>query len=91
MGGGPAVGLDAFGRLAEPPDADRRSAGAPYDDQFAFLDSLTRMTPVQVGEVADTLRPVEVGPQASLHAPKVRSDGAPPAEIEARLAGMLSI
>ena len=63
----------------------------PYEDQFAFLDSLTRMTPSQVHEVTDGLRPVEVGPEARLHVPKVRSDPAPSATIEARLAGMLAI
>lgn len=63
----------------------------PWPDQFAFLDSIERMSPADVGRIAEGLRPVVVGPEARLHRSTLRPDPDPPATIQAQLAGMLAI
>ncbi len=63
----------------------------PWPDQFAFLDSVQRMSPADVRRGAEDLRPVVVGPEARLHRSTLRPDPDPPAVIRAQLAGMLAI
>jgi superfamily II DNA or RNA helicase len=63
----------------------------PWPDQFAFLDSIERMTPADVRRIAEGIRPVVVGPEARLHRSTLRPDPDPPETIEAQLAGMLAI
>jgi superfamily II DNA or RNA helicase len=62
-----------------------------WPDQFAFLDSVKRMSPADVRRIAEDLRPVVVGPQAGLHRSTLRPDPEPPATIRAQLSGMLSV
>lgn len=63
----------------------------PWPDQFAFLSSVRRATPVQVKQIVSQLRPVTVGPETQLHRSAIRPDPAPPDTIEARLGAMLAI
>ena len=63
----------------------------PWPDQFAFLSSLDRMTAAQVRQTVADLRPVAVGPDTRLFGSSLRPEPAPPAVIEARLAGMLAV
>ncbi|MEX0659917.1 MAG: histone-like nucleoid-structuring protein Lsr2, partial [Egibacteraceae bacterium] len=63
----------------------------PWPDQFAFLDRVQRLSPVDVRRIIEDLRPVVVGPQARLHRSTLRADPDPPATIRAQLAGMLAI
>ena len=63
----------------------------PWPDQWAFLSSVSRMSPDAVVALADSLRPVDAGPGLSL-AELAAADGPrPPAVIDAQLAGMLSL
>jgi superfamily II DNA or RNA helicase len=65
----------------------------PYDDQWAFLSSLDRLTPRQADRLAQRLRPVEVGPTASRPTRSTATKLNPPAPpiIRARMAAEVSI
>jgi superfamily II DNA or RNA helicase len=63
----------------------------PVADQFAFLSSLSRMSPSQVEQVAQELQPVSVGPETRLYRSSMHDDPPPPKTIRARLGGMLAI
>lgn len=64
---------------------------APWPDQWAFLSSITRMTPDAVVSLAETLRPVDTGPALSL-ADLAKAGGLPPPPVvRARLGSELSI
>ncbi len=64
---------------------------APWPDQWAFLSSVARMAPDAVTALAESLRPVDVGPALSL-AELAKAGGPPPPKvIRARLGAMLSI
>ncbi len=63
----------------------------PWPDQWAFLSTVSRMSPDAVVALADSFRPVAAGPGLSL-ADLANVDGPkPPPVIEAQLGGMLSI
>ncbi|WP_380164834.1 DEAD/DEAH box helicase family protein [Jannaschia sp. R86511] len=63
----------------------------PWPDQWAFLSSVTRMSPQAVESVAETLRPVDTGPTLPLT--DLGRAGGPPAPpvVRARLGAELSI
>lgn len=63
----------------------------PWPDQWAFLSSVSRLTPDAISSLARSLRPVAAGPQVTF-AELAKMDGpAPPKVIQARLGAMLSI
>ena len=63
----------------------------PWPDQWAFLSSVSPMSPDAVTALADSLRPVNAGPGLSL-ADLAAADGPkPPPVIDAHVAGMLSL
>jgi superfamily II DNA or RNA helicase len=63
----------------------------PWEDQWAFLSSVARMSPTAVSKLSTALRPVDAGPTLS-PAELARQGGPPPPPlIRARLAAMLSI
>jgi superfamily II DNA or RNA helicase len=63
----------------------------PWPDQWAFLSTVSRMTPDAVVALADSLRPVSAGPGLSL-ADIANADGPkPPPIIDAQIGGMLSL
>lgn len=92
----------SFGNLiALPLHGERRAHGAtvfldptsmePWQDQWAFLSSVSRMSCDAVVALAESLRPVAAGPGLSL-ADLDRADGPePPAVVDAEIAGMLSV
>lgn len=63
----------------------------PFEDQFAFLSSMERMTRRDVVEFAEELRPPIVGPAVWLHRSPLAKDPPPPELIKAELSGMLAI
>ena len=63
----------------------------PWPDQWAFLSSVSRMSPDAVVALADSLRPVDAGPGLSLAELAAAAGPRPPAVIDAQLAGMLSL
>jgi superfamily II DNA or RNA helicase len=63
----------------------------PYQDQFAYLSSLERMTRRDVVERAEELQPPTVGPAVRLHRSPLAAEPAPPDVIKAELSGMLAI
>lgn len=63
----------------------------PWSDQFAFLGSLSPMTPAEVRHTLDVLRPVAVGPDTRLFHSSLRPEPAPPEPVKARLASMLAM
>jgi superfamily II DNA or RNA helicase len=67
----------------------------PHSDQFAFLSGLRRLTPTQVGTLADELGPVRVGSQAlSVPGPLAASPSGAvkaPKNVTGRLSAKLSI
>jgi TOTE conflict system, Archaeo-Eukaryotic Primase domain/Type III restriction enzyme, res subunit len=62
----------------------------PFEDQFAFLSSIERMTRHDVVERAEELHPPMVGPSVWLHRSPLAEDPAPEV-IKAELSGMLAI
>lgn len=62
-----------------------------FEDQFAYLSGVERMTPTRVLETVERLAPVTVGPETRLYRPSTRPDPPPPAVIHAWLGGMLAI
>ncbi len=63
----------------------------PWPDQWAFLSTVSRLSPDAVVALADTVRPVAAGPGLSL-ADLAKVDGPkPPPVIDAQVGGMLSI
>ena len=63
----------------------------PYQDQFAYLSSLERMTRRDVVERAEELQPPTVGPAVRLHRSPLAAEPPPPDVIKAELSGMLAI
>jgi Type III restriction enzyme, res subunit len=63
----------------------------PYQDQFAYLSSLERMTRRDVVERAEELQPPTVGPAVRLHRSPLVAETPPPDVIKAELSGMLAI
>jgi hypothetical protein len=63
----------------------------PYQDQFAYLSSLERMTRRDVVERAEELQPPTVGPAVRLHRSPLAAELPPPDVIKAELSGMLAI
>jgi hypothetical protein len=65
----------------------------PYEDQWLFLASLERLTPDAVGALAQGFADLATGPHAATYRrPAHQADGpAPPPEIKARTAAMLSV
>ena len=63
----------------------------PYQDQFAYLSSLERMTRRDVVERAEELQPPTVGPAVRLHRSPLAAEPPPPHVIKAELSGMLAI
>jgi len=63
----------------------------PFEDQFAFLSSIQRMTRRDVVERAEELQPPIVGPAVWLHRSPLAKDPPPPEVIKAELSGMLAI
>jgi superfamily II DNA or RNA helicase len=63
----------------------------PFDDQFAFLSSIERMTKRDVVERAEELQPPAVGPAARLHRSPLAQETPPPEIVKAELRGMLAI
>jgi hypothetical protein len=63
----------------------------PFDDQFAFLSSIERMTKRDVVERAEELQPPAVGPAARLHRSPLAQETPPPEIVKAELSGMLAI
>ena len=63
----------------------------PYEDQWAFLSSVARLTPDAVSDLAATLRPVDAGPAVSF-AELARQGGPPPPPVvRGQLTGRLAI
>jgi hypothetical protein len=63
----------------------------PYQDQFAYLSSLERMTRRDVVERAEELQPPTVGPAVRLHRSPLAAEHPLPDVIKAELSGMLAI
>ncbi|MBV9444647.1 MAG: DEAD/DEAH box helicase family protein [Streptosporangiaceae bacterium] len=63
----------------------------PFEDQFAFLSSIERMTRRDVVERAEELQPPTVGPAVRLHRSPLAEEPPPPQTIKAELGGMLAI
>ncbi len=64
----------------------------PWEDQWAFLSSVARLTPEAATSIVDSLRPVEVGPAATkLHRSRRTDEPAPPDVIPAFLGSAISI
>jgi hypothetical protein len=63
----------------------------PYQDQFAYLSSLERMTRRDVVERAEELQPPTVGPAVRLHRSPLAAEPPPQDVIKAELSGMLAI
>ena len=64
----------------------------PFEDQFAFLSSIQRMTRRDVVERAEELQPPIVGRAVWLHrSPLAENPPPPPEVIKAELSGMLAI
>jgi superfamily II DNA or RNA helicase len=93
----------SFGNLiALPLQGERARQGAtvfldptslePWPDQWAFLSSVKRLTPAAVTSLADTLRPIDAGPDATTLRAGLGGGGPPPPSvIRARLAGTLAV
>lgn len=62
----------------------------PYDDQWAFLSSLSLASPEALRSIADSVRPLPVGGDA-VEWERQRDSQPAPALVHATLAGMLSI
>ena len=62
----------------------------PYEDQWAFLSSVPRLSPEALGAIADAVRPLDVGTE-SLTWQERRDHHPAPETVRARLGGMLSI
>jgi len=101
-----AKGDASFGNLiALPLNGLRRQGGTtlfldpatwePFEDQFAYLSQLQRLTPIQVEALVEKLGPVEIGPTPTTEVlpPKPRRGklGKAPEVVEARLGAMLSV
>ncbi|MGH9280843.1 MAG: TOTE conflict system archaeo-eukaryotic primase domain-containing protein [Acidimicrobiales bacterium] len=91
-----------FGNLiALPLHGGRRREGAtefldpatlkPWEDQWAFLSSVARLTPGAARSIAEGLRPVEVGPAAARLRRSRRAESPPPESIRATLGAAVSI
>jgi len=63
----------------------------PWPDQFAFLSTVTRMTPKQVQRAVTELAPVVVGPDTVVRRSSLRPEPPPPETIEARFGAMLAV
>ena len=65
----------------------------PHEDQFGYLSHVERLTPKQVEDIAETMRPLTVGPGARrLHASRAtRMQPLAPAVIRARLGAGVSL
>jgi hypothetical protein len=63
----------------------------PYQDQFAYLSSLERMTRRDVVERAEELQPPTVGSAVRLHRSPLAAELPPPDVIKAELSVMLAI
>lgn len=65
----------------------------PYDDQWALLSSLPRLGPEAVAALAESMRPIDTGPDGRTYRRPRAPSGSPkpPAEIDARAGAMLAI
>jgi len=63
----------------------------PWPDQWAFLSSVSRLTPDAVSALAQSLKPAAAGPQVTFAELAKIVGPAPPKVIHARLGAMLSI
>ncbi|MGH9223390.1 MAG: TOTE conflict system archaeo-eukaryotic primase domain-containing protein, partial [Acidimicrobiales bacterium] len=63
----------------------------PWDDQWAFLSSVARLSPDAAKAIAHSLRAVEVGPTATRFRRSARSTESPPEIVRARLGEAVSI
>ncbi len=63
----------------------------PYEDQFAFLSQVGRLSRRQVAELVEELQPPAVGPAARLYRSPLGGEPPPPEVTKGEFGGMLAI
>ncbi|WP_319462004.1 TOTE conflict system archaeo-eukaryotic primase domain-containing protein [Micromonospora sp. RTP1Z1] len=97
----PAKGEGLGNLIALPLQKQCRDAGTtvfvdpetftPYPDQWAYLAGVAKLGLAGTQRLVVDLRPVAVGPEASLFRSALRPDAAPPVVVHAEWAGMLAV
>ncbi len=64
----------------------------PFEDQWAFLSALGRLSPIAVSEIASAIPPIGAGPEEASYRRPSRADSTkPPAKILASVGAMISM
>ena len=63
----------------------------PFEDQWAFLAGVPRMSPQAVAAIAESMGPIVLGPGSRMSTTRGRVSRPPPERVRARFGGMVSV